>query len=80
MSKSKMLRLIITTPFIAGENEVLAVLVKERHPNKFGEVTPPVMVEHEGAEYILKREWMQDIYVYAPADRRKVSDLLVEQD
>ncbi len=73
MSKSRILRLLITV----GENEeVLAVLTQERHPNTFGEITPPVTVEHEEKEYIIKHQLTQDVYVYGPSDRRKVDDFL----
>ena len=75
MSKSKTLRLVI-----AAKGEVLAVLMKERHPNQFGEITPPVVVEHDGVEYILKRQMMQDVYVYDLSDRRKVDDFLATNE
>lgn len=73
MNESKILHLLITT---GNNEEVLAVLTQERHPNEFGEVTPPVTVEHKEEEYILKRKCMQDVYVYGPSDRRKIDDFL----
>lgn len=75
MSKSKTLRLII-----AARGEVIAVLMKERHPNKFGKITPPVTVEHEGAEYIVKRQMMQDVYVYELSDRKKIENFLATNE
>jgi len=73
MSKSRIIRMLIT----AGDNEeILTTLIQERHPNQFGEITPPVMVEYEGIEYILKRKWTEDVYVYGSSDRRRVDDFL----
>jgi len=73
MSKSKTIRLLITT---GNDEEVLAVLVRERHPNQFGEVVPPVVVEHEHKDYILKRKMMQDVYVYSPSIKKGIDDFL----
>lgn len=75
MSESRTLQLMLTT---GSNEEVLIVLEQERYPNELGEITPPVTVEHDGVEYILKRMWMHDVYVYGPSDRRSVDDLLAD--
>lgn len=75
MSESRILQLLITT---GSNEEVLTVLEQERHPNELGEVTPPVTIEHDGVEYILKRQWMQDVYIYGPSHRRNIDDLLAD--
>lgn len=73
MSKSKLLRLFITT----GVNEeVIAILVRELCPDLDGNITPPAMVEHEGAQYVLGRQWMPDVYIYTPSQRKQIDDFL----
>lgn len=76
MSKSKLLRLLITE---GDDEEVLAILVQERYANKFGEITPPVTVEHEGREYLLKRKFMPDAYVYKLSEKKRIDDFLVSE-
>ena len=76
MGQSKILRLLITT----GTNEeVIAILTREQHPDLNGNITPPAMVEHEGARYVLGRRWMPDVYVYTPSQRRQIDDFLGNQ-
>jgi hypothetical protein len=73
MSESKLLRLLVTT----GRNEeVLAVLVRECHPDLNGKVSPPQMVEHEGKQYVIGREWMPGVHVYVPSQRSAIDDFL----
>lgn len=73
MGRSKLLRLLVTT----GPNEeVLAVLVRECHPDLNGKVSPPHMVEHEGKQYVLGRQWMPGLYVYTPSPRSAIDDFL----
>lgn len=73
MSKERLFRLLLTT---GQQEEVVAVLVQRRYPNELGEITPPITVRHEGQEYILKRKWMQDVYVYQPLHRSMIDDFL----
>jgi hypothetical protein len=54
----------------------MAVLVKECHPGPDGIVHPPQLIEHEGQQYALKRQWMQDVYVYSPSARKRIDDFL----
>ena len=63
-----MIRLLITTGD-DDEEEVLAILV--RHCP-----SPPQIVEHEGIQYVLKREWMTNVYVYSPSQRTQIDDFL----
>lgn len=74
MSESKLLRLLITTG--GAEEEVLATLVRECHPDLNGKITPPDMVEHEGQQYVLGRQWMPNVYVYSPSQRTAIDDFL----
>ena len=73
MTQSKIIRLLITE---GPEEEVLAVLTRERHPNQFGVVVPPITVDHEGKEYILKRTWADGMYVYHPCHKGAIDDFL----
>ena len=73
MPVSKILQLILTK----GEDEaVVKVVSQERFPNQFGEIVPPVMVEHEDIEYIMNRQWADSIYIYHVAKKRSIDDLL----
>ncbi len=73
MSQSKLLRLLLTT----GKNEeVLAVLVREIQPGSDGEVKPPELIENKGKQYVLKRQWAPNMYVYSPSKRRQIDDFL----
>ncbi len=73
MSKSKIFQLLIT---VGSDEEVLIVLYQECYPNELGAITPPVTIEHNGVEYILKRRWTHEVYVYGPSDRKNIDDLL----
>ena len=74
MSNSKLLRLLITT----GKNEeVLAILTRESHPDLDGNVgVPPAMVEHEGHQYVVSRQWMPGVFVYTLSQRKQIDDFL----
>ena len=73
MSKEQLFRLLLTK---GKDEEVIAVLTQRRYPNSLGEITPPITVRHEGQEYILKRKWMQNVYVYQPSQRSMIDDFL----
>ncbi len=73
MSKSKIFQLLIT---VGSDEEVLIVREQECYPNELGTITPPVTVEYNGTEYILKRQHMEDVYVYSPSNRKTIDDLL----
>lgn len=72
---SKELRLMLTR---GDDDEIVAAMSVERYPNELGAITPPVTVEHEGVEYILKRKWdmLPDTYIYRPSQRISIDDLL----
>ena len=70
---SKLLRLLVTR---GRDEEVLAVLVRECHPDLSGNITPPKMIEHEGQQYVLGRRWMSDVYVYVPSQRSAIDAFL----
>lgn len=72
MAESKILRLLITE---GAHEDVLGIVERKRTPNQFGEVTPPVLVEYNNKEYILKRKWGEGIYVYGPSNRKQIDDL-----
>ena len=72
MNKNKVLKLLITS---GQEEDVLGIVEQERSPNQFGEVTPPVLVEYNNKEYILKRKWVEGIYIYGPSNRKQIDDL-----
>ncbi len=72
MNKNKVLKLLITS---GQEEDVLGIVEQERSPNQFGEVTPPVLVEYNNKEYILKRKWVEGIYIYSPSNRKQIDDL-----
>jgi hypothetical protein len=73
MSKSKKLQLLLTK----GEDQaVVAILSRECYPNELGNIVPPVMVEHEGIEFIFKKRWMESVFLYEPAKRIPLDDLV----
>lgn len=77
MARSETFQLLLTK----GDQEaVVAVITRECFPNEVGEVVPPVMVEHEGQEFIFKRRWMDTVFLYAPAKRVPLDDLLNAED
>lgn len=61
-----------------NDEELVHVITQECHPNQFGDVTPPIMVEHNGTDYILKRQWNMapNTYVYHPSKVVKLDDLM----
>lgn len=73
MSESKLLRLFIT---VGTNEEVIAILVRKQHSDLDEHITPPTMVEHEGEQYTLGRQWMPNVYVYIPSQRRQIDDFL----
>lgn len=76
MSKSETLKLLLTK---GEEGAVVAVLSRVCYPNQYGEVTPPVMVEHEGQEFLFKKRWMGPVCLYQLAQRVTLDDLLDPQ-
>lgn len=70
---SQLLRLLITT---GPDEEVLAVLTRECHPDLNGKVSPPQMVEHEERQYVLGRQWMPGVHIYTPSQRSRIDDFL----
>lgn len=62
---------------VKGEEEaIVRILEEERYPNELGVIVPPISVELDGQEYILKRHYIENIYVYAPAESLSVDELL----
>lgn len=72
---SKVLYLMLTH---GNEEELVIVLSETRYPNELGAIIPPITVEHQGVEYILKRQWnmMQDTYIYRPSKKKQLDDIL----
>jgi len=70
---SETLQLILVN---ADDESLIAVISQERYPNTLGKITPPVTVTHEGKDYLLNRLWMHSAYIYHPAKRKSIDDLL----
>lgn len=73
--KLKKFRLLITEG--AGE-DILAILVHECRPDAHGIINPPITIDFEGRNFILKRKWDKcpDAYVYTVTQTRHINDLL----
>tara|TARA_R110002094_G_scaffold214658_1_gene185186 strand:- start:7242 stop:7469 length:228 start_codon:yes stop_codon:yes gene_type:complete len=74
VAASETLQLIL----VRAEDEALITVVsQERYPNTLGKITPPVIVTHDGTDYILNRAWIDGLaYLYHPSKRKSIDDLL----
>lgn len=73
---SKILTLIVTRD---DQEAVLTVYHRKCYANEFGEIVPPIMVEYEGLDYMLKRSSdLGDTYIYSLPNWGDTNDILVK--